>query len=218
MGVNPNAPLMTKAMREREEAKRGGGPGARRQYTEVSAEHSASQIPQYLTVLPHLHPQIKIRFRLPDRTILEYNLPASTRLLSLYPLLQSNFTPPSPFVLYTSPPKVEYNENDVKLKSRTLGEMGWGGAAVVQVRFVGQPASLKEELVKEAQVLEPPKMGISDENAAKQQQQQPKPAGRTLGGSADASSDNKEKKIPKWFKGFSEYSEEFKRYFPGFWR
>lgn len=42
LGVNPNAPLMTKAMREREEAKRGGGSGgvARKMYNEVSFQKS----------------------------------------------------------------------------------------------------------------------------------------------------------------------------------
>lgn len=95
----------------------------------------------------------------------------------------------------------------MKLRGRKLGDMGWGAAAIVQVRFHGEQAALKEELKSQAKVLEPPTMGMTGD----QQQQQGKSAGggggggRTLGGGPSSNTGNAEKKVPKWFKGFSEY-------------
>ncbi|CAO1635389.1 unnamed protein product [Sympodiomycopsis kandeliae] len=182
MGINPNAPLMTKAMREREQAKRGGGQNLRKTYNEI-----------------------KIRFRLPDRTIVEYNLPSSRRLLSLYPLFSSVLASSIPFVLFTSPPRAEYKQDDAKLKDKTLADMGWGGAAVVQVKFTGATDGdqklLKAELLQQAKILEPPKMGIQEGSAGATSSTPSSSAGRTLGGGVPPS-ENKEKKVPKWFKGF----------------
>ena len=125
----------------------------------------------------------------------------SSRVIRL-PLLSSSFETSKPFTLYTSPPRTEYKEDDAKLSKSKLGDMGWGAAAIVQVRFHGEQAVLKEESKSQAKVLEPPSMGMSGD----QQQQQEKNApsgGRTLGGGTG----NAEKKVPKWFKGFSEFDD-----------
>lgn len=118
-----------------------------------------------------------------------------------------------PFTLYTSPPRQEYLESDTKLAGKRLSDMGWGGGAVVLVKWTDAQAAgpttspfLKEELLAIAQPLEPPSMGISAADIEPSASQQ-KPAGaRTLGGDpVPAQGQNAEKKIPKWLKGFSEF-------------
>ncbi|CAO1634565.1 unnamed protein product [Parajaminaea phylloscopi] len=182
LGAGPDAPLMTQSMREKHEAK-----FARPKKT---------------------FEEVRVRFRFPDRTQVEYQLPASTPLLSLYGVLRSSFRDSTAFTLYTSPPRQEYLETDAKLRGKRLSEMGWGAGAVVLVKWVSAPAMspppLRDELLKIAQPLEPPSMGMHGSEEAS-----PAPAsasasgGRTLGGDAASSQpQDKEKKMPKWLKGF----------------
>ncbi|CAO1622862.1 unnamed protein product [Jaminaea pallidilutea] len=90
-GIGPEAPLMTQSMREKHEAKFQGPP--KKTFNEI-----------------------RVRIRLPDQTILEYQLPSTFPLLRLYTLLDaslvvpgsdSSSSPPA-FTLYTSPPRVEF--------------------------------------------------------------------------------------------------------------
>lgn len=88
--------------------------------------------------------------------------------------------------------------------------MGWGGASLVNVKWAdealnsrGAVQPIKPELKAKAETLEPPKMGITDGDGGGAAG-----AGRTLGSVGGNSSGRDEstgqKKVPKWFKGFSE--------------
>lgn len=104
----PDAPMMTKAMREKEEAKRRVG---RKVYSEV-----------------------KIRVRFADRTQLETSLPVTEKLPSIYGFVRNSLNTAAqqtPFTLFTSPPKTDYKESD----KRTLRELGFVPAAVLSVRW-----------------------------------------------------------------------------------
>ncbi|PWN24168.1 hypothetical protein BCV69DRAFT_296459 [Microstroma glucosiphilum] len=204
-GVGPDAPLMTQAMRDKHES-RAGGPG-RRAFEEIH-----------------------VRFRFSDRTLLEYTLPSTTPLPNLYPLLRSALLSThssKPFTLYTSPPKIDFPEEGItgpplpaalpgrprvakkpgqEFRGKTIGEMGWGGGAIVSVRWTGAGdeglnssaalAPISEDLRGEGKPLEAPKMGETQGGAA------PAAGGQTLGGpSSSVEGEAREKKVPKWFKG-----------------
>lgn len=123
-----------------------------------------------------------------------------------------------PFVLYTTPPRQDLLERDARLKGKKIGDMGWGGAAVVSLRWVEEGATsaeakklnrsdtaqpIRERLREKVERMEPPKMGLGDESgAATPAAPSSSSAGRTLGGGSGSGGQGEEKKIPKWFKGF----------------
>lgn len=92
--------------------------------------------------------------------------------------------------------------------------MGWGGASLVNVKWAdevlnsrGAVQPIKPELKAKAETLEPPKMGITDGDGGGGGSGAAGGAGRTLGGGGNSSGRDEgtgEKKVPKWFKGFSE--------------
>lgn len=244
-GVGPDAPLMTQAMREKHEARGGGSARrAFEEVSSAGIDQwtllllltwlSFPSSPIAATDL-----QIHVRFRFSDRTLLEYTLPASTPLPRLYPLLRSALLPShagKPFTLYTSPPKIDFPEEGItgpplpaalpgrprvakkpgqEFRGKTIGEMGWGGGAIVFLRWTGAGdeglnssatlAPIREELRGEGKPLEAPKMGETQSGAAATM------GGQTLGGSSASSAggEPREKKVPKWFKGIgSEYGRD----------
>lgn len=110
-----------------------------------------------------------------------------------------------------------------EFRGKTIGEMGWGGGAIVSVRWTGAGdeglnssatlAPIREELRGEGKPLEAPRMGETQGASA------PATGGQTLGGSSSsAGGEAREKKVPKWFKGIgSEYEEMASRQRDGIW-
>lgn len=100
--------MMTKAMREREEAKRRAG---RKVYADV-----------------------KIRVRFADRTQIETTLPVAATLARVYAFVRTAVRPDAAaarFVLFTSPPRTEYAEHDL----RPLKTLGFVPAAVLSIKW-----------------------------------------------------------------------------------
>lgn len=172
----PDAPLMTQAMREREEARLGI---RKKEYNEA-----------------------RIRIRFSDRTILEATLPSSVEISSLYAFLRShldsNYQQKS-FTIYQAPPKRDFPENpkDPKMKGKSLKELGMAPQASLNIRWEDAamnsntfPAPLENSLKQKAEALPTPP---SFEN----------PAGSDKSTSKSQSSDGgtAKKVMPKWLKG-----------------
>lgn len=180
---------MTKAMREKEEAKRRAG---RKVYTDV-----------------------KIRIRFADRTQLETQLPVTATLHDIYEFVRSSIDPAvqqTPFTLFTSPPKTDYKESD----QRSLKVLGFVPATVLSVRWndadlnstslsvmadpdklltsgcadVSKPAPLRTDLASSATDLPPPKQ--FDDTQAGPSTPTPAAGSKSALGS---------KPVPKWMKG-----------------
>lgn len=228
--------MMTKAMREKHEAKFDRGK-VKRTFNEVGRpaesrlrKEKEKAICSFMLRFALGFTQVRVRFRLPDRTQLEYTLPSSTKLLDLYPLLRSTALPDTTttsipalprFILYTTPPRLDFPESDRRLTGKQIGEMGWGGAAVVSLRWVEDDAvtggeakrlnradarqPLREGLRERGEVIEPPRMGMTGDGQEVEGRGKPAATasgGRTLGGGSGQGGEEKEKKVPKWFKGF----------------
>lgn len=174
----PDAPLMTQAMRQREEARLGI---KKKEYHEVSPPPTS---PFVLEDNKRPHPlrrprlrvfllkQIRIRIRLSDRTTLEGTFPSTAQVPTLYCFLRAHLShrhARHAFTLYQSPPKRDLPEStkDVKLQGKTLRELGMAPAAVVLVRWSDTamnsntyPAPLSDETLVLAQDLPtPPSFG-----------------------------------------------------------
>lgn len=155
--------------------------------------------------------------------MVEYPLPPTTPLLHLYALLRGALLPSHasrPLLLYTSPPKFEFSEDRIRkgpppndkrnpnLRGKKIGDMGWGGGVIVNVKWE-QPTTrpedvspLREELKANAKLLEAPKMGMTEQSEEERKKAAAAPAGKTLGGGSTDADQGREKKVPKWFKGF----------------
>ncbi|CDS00324.1 uncharacterized protein SPSC_00816 [Sporisorium scitamineum] len=178
----PDAPLLTRAQREKQEARLGLYPSRNRTWTSV-----------------------RIRIRFSDRTMIESTFNESDTLDSVYDFLHScldeQVTRGKNAVIYTAPPKVEYKREDRKWKGQTLRQLGWIPSAVVSVRWddaemnaSGYPAPLKGQLRGRA---EPVPVPPSFDQPSPAQQQ----GSATQSASSSASAGgNAAKPMPKWLK------------------
>ncbi|CAD6913270.1 unnamed protein product [Tilletia controversa] len=174
----PDAPLMTKAMRERQDAKYGT---TKKVYTTV-----------------------RLRIRFSNGTQIESAFPASSPLPPVYDFVRSSLAPahaPKKFTLYLTPPKRDLGELDPKLRGKTLGELGLVPAAVLNIRWEDTemnsntcPAPLKPELLNDAQDIPPPPS--FDEPSSSQT-----PSSSSSSSTAQGDGAKKDPKaMPKWLK------------------
>ncbi|SPO30223.1 uncharacterized protein UTRI_05687 [Ustilago trichophora] len=173
----PDAPLLTRALRERQEAQLGLHSSRNRTWDNV-----------------------RIRIRFSDRTMIEKSFKETDTIDQVYSFLEESLDDTAKakrVVIYTSPPKVEYNKADKKVKAKTLRELGLIPSAVVNLRWDQAemnsnafPAPLKPELKHQAQPLSPPPSF-----------DQPPPSNTTPATTSDGRSAGKEAKpVPKWLK------------------
>ncbi|UZJ55420.1 hypothetical protein CBS101457_004740 [Exobasidium rhododendri] len=173
----PDAPLMTKAMREREEAKLGI---KKREFNEI-----------------------RIRVRFSDRTALEGLFPSSTVVPTLYDFIRAHLAPTYasvPFVVYQAPPRRDLPERgDLTLQGKTIKDLGMAPQAIVNIRWSEAsmngntfPAPLLSEILSQAEELPMPPSFDSVVSSP----------GQTVGESEKQGSGagDTTKKIPKWLK------------------
>ncbi|SPO32803.1 uncharacterized protein UTRI_05687_B [Ustilago trichophora] len=134
----PDAPLLTRALRERQEAQLGLHSSRNRTWDNV-----------------------RIRIRFSDRTMIEKSFRESDTIDSVYAFLDEcldDTAKGKAVVIYTAPPKVEYKEGDKKVKGKTLRELGLIPSAVVSLKWdeAGMNSPLKSELKHQAKPLTPP--------------------------------------------------------------
>ncbi|KAL9933200.1 hypothetical protein V8E36_007918 [Tilletia maclaganii] len=168
----PDAPLMTKAMREREQAKYGT---TKKVYTTV-----------------------RIRIRFSNGTQLESAFPATSSLSPVYDFVRTSLAPEHAakrFTLYITPPKRDLAEGDPKLKGKTLADLGLVPAAVLSIRWEdsamnsnSHAAPLKAELLHDAQDIPTPPSFDSPASASSSAPAKPDETKRDP------------KAIPKWLK------------------
>ncbi|KAK0544800.1 hypothetical protein OC846_005924 [Tilletia horrida] len=173
----PDAPLMTKAMRERENAKYG--------------------------IVKKTYTTVRLRVRFSNGTQLENTFPASATLTPVYNFVRSSLAPAytsKKFTLYVSPPKRDLGESDPKLKGKTLAELGLIPAAVVNIRWEDSamnsnthPAPLSAELLGSAQeVPAPPSFDNPAASSGSSSTSSSTPA--------DGTAKKEPKALPKWLK------------------
>ncbi|PWN44261.1 hypothetical protein IE81DRAFT_321406 [Ceraceosorus guamensis] len=172
----PDAPLMTKAMREKEDARLGR---VKKQYTDV-----------------------RIRIRFPSRHQLEAVFPIEATINAAYDFVRSHLNAQgqkASFILYQTPPKRDLGEKDVKLKGKTFGEMGFAPQAVLMLRWEKadwntstSQAYLSNALLQQASPLPAPPSFEQQVNSPHAAQTSQKPTEEKATG---------EKKMPKWLKG-----------------
>ncbi|SJX65317.1 uncharacterized protein SRS1_15587 [Sporisorium reilianum f. sp. reilianum] len=180
----PDTPLLTRAQREKQEARLGLNSSRNRTWTAV-----------------------RIRIRFSDRTMIESTFGESDTLDAVYAFLDASLdeelTRGKNALIYTAPPKVEYGRNDKKWKGKTLRELGWIPSAVVSVKWDdvamnsnAYPAPLKGQLKGRAEpVPAPPSFDQPPPSSSSSTQQAS--AGQS---SASGSSGNAAKPMPKWLK------------------
>ncbi|SNX87710.1 uncharacterized protein MEPE_06420 [Melanopsichium pennsylvanicum] len=183
----PDAPLLTRAMREKEEARLGLHSSRNRTFHNV-----------------------RIRIRFSDRTMIESSFNETDTMDAVYKFLEDSVDErfrAKGVVIYTSPPKVEYqrsvsgNRDNRKNKGdagKTLRELGLIPSAVVNLRW--DDPSLNSELKAQAQPLTSPPSSLD-------QPQSPSSAAgasSTTSGAANSngggSSGKDAKPMPKWLK------------------
>ncbi|PWY96950.1 hypothetical protein BCV70DRAFT_203292 [Testicularia cyperi] len=166
----PDAPLLTRALREREEQR-------------------------LFSSRTKTWENVRIRIRFSDRTMIESTFTEHDTIEAVYRFLDScldtTATKGSAVTIYTSPPKTEYSRSDPRLKAKTLRQLGLIPSAVVSLRWQDPqmnansfPAPLKPELGAKAQDLPlPPSF-------------EPNPTTATATTPTSSSS----KPVPKWLK------------------
>lgn len=111
----PDAPLLTRALREKEEQRLGLNSSKNRHWDHV-----------------------KIRIRFSDRTMVEGSFSEADTIDKVYEFLESVLDPTvkgKGVVIYTAPPKVEYRRTDAKVNAKTLRQLGLIPSAVVSLRW-----------------------------------------------------------------------------------
>ncbi|KAK0529175.1 hypothetical protein OC842_004322 [Tilletia horrida] len=171
----PDAPLMTKAMREREQAKY----GTKKTYTTV-----------------------RLRIRFSNGTQLESTFPATSTLPPVYRFVRESLAPAhaaKKFTLYVTPPKRDLAETDPKLRGTTLSELGLVPAAVLNIRWEdtqmnsnSYPAPLKPELLDKSEDIPTPPTFDSPATASQASSSSTTP--KSDGAKRDP------KALPKWLK------------------
>ncbi|GAC98297.1 hypothetical protein PHSY_005890 [Pseudozyma hubeiensis SY62] len=178
----PDAPLLTRALREKEEARLGLHSSRARSY-----------------------PSIRIRIRFSDRTMIESTFDETDTIDSVYSLLHDALDEDAKrknVVIYTSPPRVEYRKDDKKWKGKSLRELGLIPSAVVNVRWDDAEmnsgaygAPLRKDLLEKAVPLPVPVQAV-----------EAKVEGQAEG--AAAAEGKQTKPVPKWLKNIkSDYEE-----------
>uniref|UniRef100_V5EDQ5 UBX domain-containing protein n=1 Tax=Kalmanozyma brasiliensis (strain GHG001) TaxID=1365824 RepID=V5EDQ5_KALBG len=172
----PDAPLLTRALREREEARLGLHSSRNRTFTTV-----------------------RIRVRFSDRTMIESTFNEADTIEAVYAFLHASLDEGvrgRGVVLYTAPPRVEYRREDKKVKGKTLRELGLIPSAVVNVKWEevrmnsnGFPAPLKQELRGKAEPVPPPPSF-----------DQPPPTANAAAQSSSSTTAKDAKPMPKWLK------------------
>ncbi|GAK66616.1 alveolar soft part sarcoma chromosome candidate 1-like [Moesziomyces antarcticus] len=136
----PDAPLLTRALREKEEQRLGLNSSKNRHWDHV-----------------------KIRIRFSDRTMVEGSFSEADTINKVYEFLESVLDPTvkgKGVVIYTAPPKVEYRRTDAKVNAKTLRQLGLIPSAVVSLRWDdpqmnsnAYPAPIRQDLSSQAQDL-----------------------------------------------------------------
>ncbi|BGP11711.1 Tether containing UBX domain for GLUT4 [Rhodotorula toruloides] len=106
-------PLMTKALREREEAAKNRAKAAR-------------------------WPHTRIRIRFPDRSQLEGVFPSTDKLVHLYEFVRLALREDVrdiPFVLYQTPPRTEYRRGDPAYKGKNLMDLQFTPSTALYIKF-----------------------------------------------------------------------------------
>ncbi|PWY97055.1 hypothetical protein BCV70DRAFT_203216 [Testicularia cyperi] len=172
----PDAPLLTRALREREEQR-------------------------LFSSRTKTWENVRIRIRFSDRTMIESTFTEHDTIEAVYRFLDSCLdtaaTKGSAVTIYTSPPKTEYSRSDPRLKAKTLRQLGLIPSAVVSLRWQDPhmnansfPAPLKPELGAKAQDLPlPPSF-----------EPNPTTATATATATATTPASSSSKPVPKWLK------------------
>ncbi|ETS60613.1 hypothetical protein PaG_05472 [Moesziomyces aphidis] len=136
----PDAPLLTRALREKEEQRLGLHSSRNRHWDDV-----------------------KIRIRFSDRTMVEGSFSEADKIDKVYEFLESVLDPAAKgkgVVIYTAPPKCEYRRMDAKVNAKTLRQLGLIPSAVVSLRWDdpqmnsnAYPAPIRQDLRSQAQDL-----------------------------------------------------------------
>ncbi|SAM84987.1 uncharacterized protein UBRO_07551 [Ustilago bromivora] len=181
----PDAPLLTRALREKEDARLGLHASRNRTF-----------------------PHVRIRIRFSDRTMLEGDFTETDTIEKIYTLLEHALDEKVRRVgrvIYTTPPKIEYPKQDTKVKGKTLRELGFIPSAVLNIKWDQPemnantfPAPLRQELSMNAELLPPPPSFDQQQPApvpASGEGKQPEP--RKDGGKKES------KPMPKWLKGIA---------------
>lgn len=82
--------------------------------------------------------QVRLRVRFSSRHQLEATFPITSTLPRVYAFMRASLSEQAkgkPFMLYQTPPKRDLGERDVKLRGKTLGELGLAPQAVLLVRW-----------------------------------------------------------------------------------
>jgi tether containing UBX domain for GLUT4 len=111
----PDAPLLTKAMREKEEERLGLYSSRHRKWDNV-----------------------RIRIRFSDRTQIESSFAESDTIQAIYTFLEQSLdeqTRAEPVIIYSTPPRVEYRRDDPKIAAKSLRELGLIPSAVLNLRW-----------------------------------------------------------------------------------
>lgn len=175
----PDAPLLTRALREREEARLGLHSSRNRTFSSV-----------------------RIRIRFSDRTMIESTFKETDTIEAVYDFLHSSLDPTitagKGLVIYTAPPKVEYRLGDKKVKGKTLRELGLIPSAVVSLKWDdavmngnGFPAPLRAELRGKAEPVPAPASFEGPQQAQ---------AGAAQSSSSGSGAGKDAKPLPKWLK------------------
>lgn len=138
--AGPDAPLLTRALREREESRLGLNSSRNRTYA-----------------------SIRIRIRFSDRTMIESTFSETDTIDAVYAVLLDSLDETvkhKGVVIYTSPPRIEYKKSDPSLKRKTLRDLGLIPSAVVNLKWDDPhlnsnalPAPLRSDLTSAAQPL-----------------------------------------------------------------
>ncbi|WFC95401.1 hypothetical protein MBRA1_002049 [Malassezia brasiliensis] len=168
----PNAPLMTSAMRARQEAASGR---VKKQYDTV-----------------------RIRVRFSDRTQIEHTFPHSATINDVYTMVDSTLHEggQGDYVLFQSPPKRDFPRNQIRT---TLVQLGFAPAAVLGIRWADParnatdaPAPLRSDVAARARDMPLPPSFATQIPSVR--------PNASDGTSSDAQQAREKRKFPKWFK------------------
>ncbi|GAA5834398.1 hypothetical protein JCM11251_007978 [Rhodosporidiobolus azoricus] len=171
-------PLLTKRLREREEAEKSRQKAAR-------------------------WPQTRIRIRFSDRSQLEGVFPSTDKLVHLYEFVRlalKEEVRETGWYLYQSPPRTEYRKSDPKYRGKTLMDLEFTPSSVLYIKFedeeelndASRPPPLTDELLSIAAPLPLPP-SFTQEDSSSSSANAPK--------SADEIKKDKEAKLRKLLGG-----------------
>ncbi|GAA5962734.1 hypothetical protein JCM3765_006184 [Sporobolomyces pararoseus] len=174
-------PLLTKKLREREEAQK--------------SRQKASK-----------WPQTRVRVRFGDRSQLEGIFPSTDKLIHLYEFVKLALREDlreTPFLLYQSPPRTEYTKGDPAFKGKSLIDLQFTPSTVLYIKFLerddlnttSSSPPLRPELLEIAAQLPPPPSFDPARSSEDSQAGKAAKTKNTLGMGGD-----KGKVVPSWLK------------------